>query len=202
MSDALIRTFVAVELPEDVKRALARTISLLRERAATPDIKWVSADNIHITLKFLGETPASRIDAIRDSLAPVCAAASPMRLVIAGLGSFPPGRSPRVVWAGLEGDTGALSALARGVEQALAPLGFAPEMRAFTPHLTLARVRPEATAQAQTGVSEAIAHTHAPQHHAFEATAAAIMRSRLMPTGAQYTRLASLAFGSAANHHR
>ena len=196
MADETIRTFVAIELPHEVRRELADLIMLLKARVTSPDIKWVSPGSIHITLKFLGNVSVSQINAIRDCLLPVCAASRPVRLRTAGLGAFPASRSPRVLWAGLEGDTAVLGEMSRSIDRALAPIGFAAETRAFTPHLTLARVRPGTSAETSAAISHAIDTIPAGGCSAFDANAAAIMRSRLTPAGAVYSRLASLAFHS------
>jgi 2'-5' RNA ligase len=190
-----VRTFIAIELPEAVTRGLARTILELRERVATPDIKWVSAGSIHVTLKFLGDVPAARISGITGVLADVCGSAVPLRLHVAALGAFPSARQPRVVWAGLAGDVEPLAALARAVDGALSRIGFAPESRGFTPHLTLGRVRQEAPTRVKAALGEAIETSSAPRSLSFEAIAASVMRSQLSPRGAVYTRLALLPFG-------
>ena len=195
MAEDVARVFIAIELPGDVVRGLDGTISLLRERVATPDIKWVTSGNIHVTLKFLGDVPGARIDAIGRSLEPVCAATPPMRLSVAGLGAFPSPRAPRVVWAGLQGDIELLSSLARSVDAALVTLGYPAESRPFTPHLTLARVRQEASGDVRARLGDIILRTRMAQPLPFQAGSASIMRSQLMPRGAVYSRLARLPFG-------
>ena len=195
MAEDIARIFIAIELPVDVVRGLDGTISLLRERVETPDIKWVTAGNIHVTLKFLGDVPRARIDEIGRSLEPICAATPPMRLSVAGLGAFPSARAPRVVWAGLEGDTEPLSSLAHNVDAALVALGYPAESRPFTPHLTLARVRQEASGDVRARLGEVILRTRMSQSLPFQAGSASIMRSQLMPRGAVYSRLAHLRFG-------
>jgi len=195
VAEDVARVFIAIELPGDVVRGLDGTISLLRERVATPDIKWVTSGNIHVTLKFLGDVPGARIDAIGRSLEPVCAATPPMRLSVAGLGAFPSPRAPRVVWAGLQGDIELLSSLARSVDAALVTLGYPAESRPFTPHLTLARVRQEASGDVRARLGDIILRTRMAQPLPFQAGSASIMRSQLMPRGAVYSRLARLPFG-------
>lgn len=195
MVEENVRTFIAIELPEHVTRGLARTILDLRERIVTPDIKWVSAGGIHVTLKFLGDVPATRLGEIGGALLHVCAAAAPMQFCVTGLGAFPSTRQPRVVWAGLAGDIEPLAALARAVDESLARIGFAPESRGFAPHLTLARLRQEAPPQVKAALGEALATAPTPHTLTFEAIAASVMRSQLSPQGAAYTRLACLPFG-------
>lgn len=199
MADIKLRMFVAIELPEYVKQHIAATIAQLKRQANTPGARWVAAESLHVTLKFLGDVPASRIETIQSSLESVCAAASPMRLSISTLGAFPSIRAPRIVWAGIGGDTNALCVLAHGFDQALSTLGFAPETRDFTPHLTLARIRPDTTVDSRVAIGGAIARVSSPHQLTFSADAAAIMRSHLMPTGAKYSRITALPFGSRAS---
>jgi len=196
VAEDIARIFIAIELPVDVARGLDRTILLLRERVAAPDIKWVTAGNIHVTLKFLGDVPRARIEEIGRSLEPICAAAPLMRLSVAGLGAFPSPRAPRVVWAGLQGDIEPLSSLARSVDGALVALGYPGESRPFTPHLTLARVRQEATGDVRSRLADVLLRARMSQPLPFQADSASIMRSQLTPRGAVYSRLAHLPFGS------
>jgi len=194
MGEDSVRTFIAIELPEEVTRALARTIMELRARVATPDIKWVAAGSVHVTLKFLGDVPVARISEMSATLSDVCAATTPMRLHVAALGAFPSTRQPRVLWVGLGGDVEALTTLARTIDESLTRIGFAPESRSFAPHLTLARLRQEASPRVKAALGEAITSARSPHPVGFEAIAASVMRSQLSPRGAVYTRLALLPF--------
>jgi len=195
VAEDIARIFIAIELPVDVVRGLDGTISLLRERLVNPDIKWVAAGNIHVTLKFIGDVPRAGIDKIERSLQPICAATPPMLLSVAGLGAFPSARAPRVVWAGLQGDIELLSSLARGMDAALVALGYPAESRPFTPHLTLARVRQEASDDMRAKLGDVILRTRLAHPLPFQAGSASIMRSQLTPRGAVYSRLARLPFG-------
>ncbi len=129
-----IRSFVAVELPASIRQE----IGLLHSRIATEGLRLVRPDLVHITLKFLGDVPEKDLNALAAALGEVKAAPFPVQ--VKGIGAFP-GRSVRVLWLGLEGD---FSKLHQGIEKALAPLGFPPEKRGFSPHVTLGRVgRPD-----------------------------------------------------------
>jgi 2'-5' RNA ligase len=103
MAESMMRTFIAIELPDNVKRGLGKTITTCKEQVASRSVKWVAVDSIHVTLKFLGDVPASRIEDIRRALGPLCEGAPPMRLTVAGLGAFPSPTAPRVLWAGWKG---------------------------------------------------------------------------------------------------
>ena len=183
-----VRVFVAIELPGNVKRGLGSIIEGLRQRSHTP-AKWVSADAIHLTLKFLGEIPGSRVEEVKKALTTACLGTPPMHLEIDALGGFPDTAQPRVVWAGLSGDTEVLSRLAARVDLALAELGYARESRPFVPHLTVSRVRPEASRQARSELGAAILATALPEGLSFDAAAVSLMRSQLRPQGALYTQL-------------
>jgi len=191
-----IRSFVAIELPDDVARGLGRTVDCLRALIPGSDIKWVASGNIHVTLKFLGDVRIDRLEEVQRALEMVCAAASPMQLTIEELGAFPSPRAPRIIWAGLKGDIEQLASLARAIDEALEPLGFARESRPFTPHLTLARVRDEASHGTRAALSDALAGASVTGNLAVEAVAASLMESQLTPRGAVYSRVAHLPMGS------
>lgn len=137
-----LRTFVGVPLSGECGRAAAALLRALRgpqgplqgARVSCPD-----AGRLHLTLKFLGDTPSDRVPELCEALGTVPLA--PFVLALAGAGFFPDSGRPRVFWAGIRSGADELAALARAVDRALAPLGFAPESRPFRPHLTLCRVR-------------------------------------------------------------
>ncbi|HEU4759114.1 MAG TPA: RNA 2',3'-cyclic phosphodiesterase, partial [Dehalococcoidia bacterium] len=135
----ILRLFVAVELGEGVRRALAALQDDLRRRGLT-DLRWVRPEGIHLTLKFLGETPTEKVADIQEALAAEVAGVAPHWLRLGKLGTFGDRRGPQVLWVDLEGDVSRLAQLQRRIDQALAPLGFPRERREFAPHLTLARV--------------------------------------------------------------
>ena len=130
-----IRCFVAVDLPEEIREKVGRLQSMI----ATEGLRQVRPELVHVTIKFLGDVPEGKIKNMKEALTEVKAAPFTARLV--GMGAFP-GRSVRVVWLGLEGD---FSSLYSKVEAATNPLGYPPEERGFTPHVTIGRVgRPNA----------------------------------------------------------
>lgn len=133
-----IRCFVGLPLPQAYKDALAGLLPRLRSRISVR-VSWTTPDTWHLTLRFLGETLPERVEAATAALAGVRFAA--FDLEAGGGGFFPDARRPRVVWAGLSRGGPECAALARAVDQALAPLDFEPERRPFSPHLTLGRVK-------------------------------------------------------------
>jgi 2'-5' RNA ligase len=188
MSDEL-RLFVALELPSAVLDGLAAVQDRLRREHASRAVRWVQMSGIHLTLKFLGETPAANRAPIAAAVHQAAAGYTPLSLTAVGLGCFPNARQPRVVWVGLEGDLAALAALQRSVERALAPLGFPPEKRGFSPHLTLGRVRREASAADAKALGRLIEETSIGLVGAWTADAVSLMRSELGRDGARYTCL-------------
>lgn len=134
-----MRTFVALDLDEPLKKDLLGLIGGLARLAG--NVRWVNAAGLHLTLKFLGDTPDDKVPVIADDLKLVCAKFPPIRLKLRGLGSFPPGRRPpRVIWVGIESQP-ILVSLQREVESAVVRFGFEREARSFQPHLTLGRVK-------------------------------------------------------------
>ncbi len=185
----VLRLFVAVELGEEALRALASLQDALRRRGLD-GLRWVRPEGVHLTLKFLGETPAERVPAIQEALGEAVSGTPPHVLRLNGLGTFGSRRSPRVLWVGLEGDLEDLRRLQGRVEAALARLGFPREDRAFSPHLTLARVRPENAAALSEPIARAIEAAPAPEA-SIAVRDVVLMRSTLGPGGAVYDRLAA-----------
>ncbi len=187
----LLRLFVAVELSDEVRQALAELQAGLRRRGLD-SLRWVRPQGIHLTLKFLGETPADKLPAIREALAQAVKGVPPHRLSLGSLGTFGNRRGPQVLWVDLEGDLAPLAQLQQQVEQALESTGFPREKRQFAPHLTLARVRPESARALAPRIAEAVGAVPAP-HGAIEVRKVSLMRSTLGPGGAVYEELAAFA---------
>ena len=131
-----MRLFVAIDIPAEIKDALRSFVARLRPAA---QIGWSPVDNLHITTKFIGEWPEPRLDELKRALTLV-PVKSAIDITVKGLGWFPNPRRPRVFWAGIEGGE-PLRALARATELAVADFGVPIEERAYSPHLTLARIR-------------------------------------------------------------
>lgn len=134
-----LRTFIAVEIDEGLRKAAGRVAEELQ--AAGAEIRWVAPANMHVTLKFLGDVAEERVASICDAVAEAVAGLAPFDLELRGVGAFPNAGRPRTLWIGTGAGRSQLVALNGRVEAALAPLGFAPEDRPFQAHLTLGRVR-------------------------------------------------------------
>lgn len=182
-----MRLFVALEIPEAVRHALADLMTKLR--ATAPGARWVRAEGMHLTLKFIGHVPQEKLEPIREALGAIRLEA-PVAIFFRGLGFFPSERRPRVFWAGMEA-TANLVELAAGLEARLEPLGIAREQRPFKPHLTLARFpeprpAPKLLDAVRSLPSTEFGEMRTSELHLFE--------SRLKPTGAEYTVLAAFRF--------
>lgn len=135
------RLFAAIELPDEVRERVAEVAARLR--TAGWRARWANPAGVHLTLKFYGNVPRDRIDGLRTSLRSAVVPVAPFSVQARGAGVFPGLRRPRVLWLGVDGQLDRLKALQRVVEDASAAEGFAPEERAFNPHLTVARFQPE-----------------------------------------------------------
>jgi len=185
-----IRTFIAIELDEAMREALAAVQDELQAAAPPRSVRWVRPEGIHLTLKFLGDTPVARLEEIKQALAAAAAEVAPFSFTVEGLGCFPNPRRPRVIWVGVKEPTGTLAALWRAVEAHVAPLGWPTEKRGFQPHLTLGRVQRRVTSADRRALGELVEKSDVGQLGSITVRAVSFIRSELKPTGAVYTRLA------------
>jgi RNA 2',3'-cyclic 3'-phosphodiesterase len=192
-----IRAFIAIELAPDILKALEQIQARLRRTEGGAAGRWVKPEGIHLTLKFLGDVPTSKLEDIFQAVYRACEKYQPFSLRVADLGCFPNVRSPHVVWVGVHEETGQLAALQQAVEREVSPLGFPPEGRAFTPHLTLARVREEAGRTQVAALGKAVAEVQVGDLAHMQVTAVSVMQSNLKPGGAVYTELFRSPLGGA-----
>ena len=186
-----LRLFIAIELPPEVKQALARLQTKLKTGRDTP-VKWVATDAMHLTLQFLGDVDAGLTGKINAALEIAARGTSPFRLELTGLGVFPGTARVRVVWVGLGGQVDELLNLQKCIETALVHLGFTPESRPFTAHLTLGRVRDNATPSERQALGQLIEKTAFKDAPGFDVKNVRLVQSQLRPQGPVYTLLASV----------
>jgi 2'-5' RNA ligase len=155
---AKIRTFIAVELPEPFKQTLAQLQEKIGAGSRAP-VKWVAPGSIHLTLKFLGNIDESLAGKVTEAIEAAAGGVHPFRIQLKDLGAFPNLNRVNIIWVGLAGDIDGLKALQRRIDESLKPLGFKPENRPFTPHLTLARVRDRATKDERAALGRIISET-------------------------------------------
>jgi len=187
-----VRAFVAIELPSSVKSALSQLQDNLK-RSEHASVKWVNTGSIHLTLKFLGNIATETIPELTKVLSEAARGITPFHLELGEMGVFPNLRAPRVVWVGLRGETATLSVLQENIESALIPLGFPPENRAFSPHLTLGRVREKASPGERRSLGQAVASSKVASTEPFPVDSLSLMRSTLTREGAVYSCLYSAA---------
>jgi 2'-5' RNA ligase len=177
-----VRAFIAIPLPADLK---AKLVFVQQEFRRLPvEATWVREAGFHITLKFLGEVESAQIEPIVSCMTAAAQGCEPFVLTFCGVGVFPHELSPRVLWAGVQDETGRLCQLQQTLESRLTHIGFPPEGRAFAPHLTLARLkrisrRGEFVAHLKEHSQELFGHIDV--HH-FE-----LLKSHLHPAGAHYS---------------
>ena len=185
-----MRLFVALEIPAAVRDNLATLIKDLRN--LDQKSRWVRPENLHVTLKFIGEAPSDKLEAIRSALGGVRAGQA-VEMDFRGLGFFPNEKHPRVLWANVEASAH-LKSLAAEVDHALEILGVPREQRAFTPHLTLARFpSPRIPERLRNAIQQNITREFGP----LRTTEFHLIESKLKPSGAEYTRLAFFSFAGA-----
>ncbi len=135
----MIRAFIAVDLPAAVRQEVGSLQSELRTSGA--DIKWVGVENLHLTLKFLGDIEENQVQTLTEALHPIMGTTALFALQLEGVGAFPKMTSPRVLWVGVTDGQQETVRLAQTVEQTCTQLGFPSEDKPFSPHLTIGRVR-------------------------------------------------------------
>ena len=178
-----MRAFIAIELPESIREALAREQATFR--AVCADARWTRPEGIHLTLKFLGEISETQVAAVKMALGRI-ARFEKFQISAKGFGFFPDAKRPLVFWAGLDASP-ELARLAMQVEKAMEPLGFPPENRIFGPHLTLARFKvPRPQPRLQALISEQSDFLLG----IFEVADFFLWESKLTPQGAQYRKVA------------
>ena len=181
------RLFIAIEIPASVQQNIG-TLSAALRKADDYGLSWVKASNIHLTLKFLGETPVSTLEKIEVGMANAAANSSPFEITLSGCGCFPSPARPRVLWLGMQADA-RLGQLQRGVDEALVDAGFAREKKPFSAHLTLARVPDTCPTAASQKIYTQLVTLDTRHLGSFTATEITLFQSVLSRFGAQYTPL-------------
>ena len=185
-----VRTFIAVELPQEIHNTLKQLQDVLR--GSMPDVRWTKAANIHITLKFLGDVQVSRLDAISESLRDAAGQFSPFNVRLTGIGAFPNSRKPRIIWVGIDQGADELVQMAQKIEASMKRLGFPREKRPFRPHLTIGRIR---HLEHPLVMTEALERSAVGELGEFTVQKASFIKSQLDPAGSIYTTLAEAPLG-------
>ena len=177
-----MRLFVAIEISSDIRERIISFMELLKPQI--PNARWSRAEGLHITLKFLGHVTDEKVGPIQSALEKVDGSGFPISIERVGL--FPNERSPRVLWVGVKAET-ELARLAENVELAMSRVGFEREQRAFSPHVTLARLKEvRKKANLKSVLPEGI-----PSFGTMTAKDFHLYESKLAPQGSRYIKLAS-----------
>ena len=184
-----VRAFLAIELPDGGRSALAALVAEL-DAARLPYMRTMRPENIHLTIKFLGDVPATQTEAIITAVSKAAAACSPFKLEFGAVGVYPsPGRA-RVLWVGLKGDRAPLIDLHARVESTLASLGFEREARPYSPHLTVARIGDRASASGRQRAVKVLHDAEFQEGLPLTVGSIVLMRSELSREGALHYPLA------------
>ncbi len=182
-----MRLFIAINLPDWIREEIWESTASLRERRY--EIKWVAPEAIHITLKFLGEVSTHRAEGVQNAMGAAAAGVSPFILPLGGFGAFPNARRAKVIWVGCMPPP-PLQNLQRQVEENASEIGFARETRAFHPHVTLGRLRRDATSSRLAGLPGVLDGLDFDAE--FPVRSIELMQSELSPAGAKYTVRSSI----------
>jgi RNA 2',3'-cyclic 3'-phosphodiesterase len=193
-----MRLFVALDIDDAIRERIRLFANELR--ALAPNVRWVSTESLHITLKFIGEQPEPKVTAIEAALAKVSGPST--RISFRGCGFFPTAKSPRVFWIGVEAGA-ELAQLANQIEEALVPLGIEKEKRRFSPHITLARAgggsgapgrqKGDRPNQSFAALQKRLAGIPSPEFGTMTAREFFLYQSQLSSQGSRYTKIARFA---------
>ena len=179
-----MRTFFAIKPPDDTIQYLLETTAPLR-RSIAEGVKWIAPDQIHLTLKFLGEFDPAHVETMKHKIQSLCNGSSPIRTATATIGVFPKKGFPRIIWYGLENPE-KLNQLAKRVETICAEIGYPREKRPFSPHLTIGRVRRNASHEAMHAIQNTVSTFSIKRSHPFTISRLHFVHSTLTPYGPQY----------------
>ncbi len=192
---SVIRAFIAINISREIEQRLKFISGDLQQSLRGVPIRWVPVENIHLTLKFLGDVSVANLDLLTKMLETECAGHSPFEFSVGDLGAFPSIRRPRVIWVGVQAPQDLL-VLQRGIDAETARLGYPREDRPFSPHLTLGRVSRGATSDDARKISEVLSNYKVGYIGAAKVNAVHLYRSDLKPSGAVYTAIYSAPLGA------
>lgn len=187
----LVRSFMAIEIPPQVRAELAAFAQKLKAGRHT-FVKWVGPESVHLTLKFLGNVPLETVPRIVEASTRKIEPLPRFSLQMGGTGAFPDWQRPQVIWVGLRGEIVRLAALQKDLEAALSPLGFPPDSRAFSPHLTVGRLRDQVSSDDKRRFGQWAQTLELEGTPSFEVVALSLMRSQLTRNGPIYSKLATI----------
>ena len=191
---SVIRAFIAIDLPPDVQNCLAQISEELIDQLGEKSVRWVPVENIHLTLKFLGDVSLNNLDVLKEILSSETATQKPIEISIGRLGAFPKVRRPRVIWVGIEAPP-ELLALQRSIEGRTIKVGYPPDERDFSPHLTLGRVSRTASPEDVRKIGDVLSTSLVGFLGAAWVKAIHLYKSDLQPSGAVYSKMFTAPLG-------
>jgi len=191
---SVIRAFIAIELPPDVQDCLELVSTQLKEQLGEKVVRWVPVENIHLTLKFLGDVSVNNLDVLQEIINAEAASQKKMEISIGRMGAFPKIRRPRVIWIGVESPP-ELLALQRSIEARTTRVGYPPDEREFSPHLTLGRVSRTASPSDVRKIGEILSASPIGFLGVARVQAVHLFKSDLQPSGAIYSKMFTALLG-------
>lgn len=185
-----LRTFIAAEIPLSIQTAIQKQVDSLRHKIGNSSVRWVPAQNMHLTLKFLGEVSQSDVGILTGILRTEADSCPAFDIIISELGSFPNSKRARVLFIGIQAPA-ALEALQREIESACAKVGYRSESRPFSPHLTIGRIRRGISSTERTKIHKTLDETEIDSLGTARVDSIHLFKSELKPSGAVYTKLFS-----------
>ena len=187
---SLLRAFIAIELPKNTLDAIEKQTARLREILGNDIIRWVPAQNMHLTLKFLGDIATSHVDFLKQLITREANSHPQFNLQLGGLGAFPNSKRPRLLWIGINAPADLVS-LQKSIESGTSRLGYEQEERAFSPHLSIGRVRQNIGPPEQQKIRTALDTIQLGNIGTARVDSVHLYRSDLQPSGSIYTKLFS-----------
>ena len=197
---SVIRAFIAIEISPEIQDQLKQLTSQFKQQLGGVYVKWVPVENIHLTLKFLGNVSVSNVDVLNKILDSESSNHHTFEVSVGEVGAFPSTRRPRVVWVKMQAPSD-LFEIQRCIEEETARLGYAHDKRSFKPHLTMGRVSRHANLEQVHKIGQVLESTNVGFLGAMRVKYVHLFRSDLKPTGAVYTRIHTAEFLAASDEY-
>ena len=191
---SVVRAFIAIDLPPHLQDRLSQLSNAMKKEMGDVPIRWVATENMHLTMKFLGDVSLNNLDVLTNILIREAAAREPMVISLGGVGAFPKMRRPRIIWAGMKAPP-ELASLQRGIDKQTARVGYAREQRPFSPHITMGRVSRNATPDHVRIIGDMLSTQNIGFLGVARVREVHLFRSDLQSDGVVYSRLFSAPFG-------
>lgn len=187
---SLLRAFIAIDISREIHVAIEKITAPIRAVIGASLVRWVPVNNMHLTLKFLGDTSPTNLELLEQMLSVEVSRHQAFEIEFKGLGAFPSFKRPRVIWVGIQAPA-EFGTLQHAIEAATATLGYPDEQRPFSPHLTVARVKQKVSSVGLQQICSVLEETRVGSLGTARVDAIHLFKSELKPTGAVYTRLFS-----------